>query len=119
MLSITENCETLIEQTHWKPHETIKFMFTQPRESFSLKLSNNLGKDSEWMTGLTSLEAYNFVFNITEENNKHEFYTDFVDEFSFTISEDELEEIFGVSDISSEQLQDKIKGRVILNQIEN
>ena len=35
------------------------------------------------MIGLTSLEIYNSIFNLSEENNKFELYTDFFDEFSF------------------------------------
>ena len=34
MLSITKNCQTLIEQTHTKPQET-EFKHTKPRETFS------------------------------------------------------------------------------------
>ena len=35
------------------------------------------------MQGLTSLEVYISIFNITEENNKFELYTDTFDEFYF------------------------------------
>ena len=31
LLSITKNCETLIEQTHRKPEETLEFKMTKPR----------------------------------------------------------------------------------------
>ena len=55
--------------------------------------------------GLTSLEVYNSSFNIKEGNNKFEFYTDFVDECSFTKLKEELL-IF--SNISHEHPQDKI-----------
>ena len=43
-----------------------------------------------WMIGLTSLEVYNSFFNITEENNKFELYTDTFNEFSFSEQEDEV-----------------------------
>ena len=33
------------------------------------------------MIGLTRLDLYNSVFNITEENNKFEVYTDTFDDF--------------------------------------
>ena len=34
LLSITKNCETLIEQTHTKPQETLEFKLIKPRETF-------------------------------------------------------------------------------------
>ena len=63
------------------------------------------------MFGLTSLEVYNSVFNITEEKNEFELFTDTFDEFPFEELEDELEEILDLSDITSERPQDEILGR--------
>ena len=37
LLSITKNCETLIEQTHTKPQETLEFKMIKPREAFHFK----------------------------------------------------------------------------------
>ena len=37
LLSITKSCETLNEETHTKPRETLEFKPTQPREQFSFK----------------------------------------------------------------------------------
>ena len=34
LLSITKNCETLIEQTHRKAEETLEFKMIKPRETF-------------------------------------------------------------------------------------
>ena len=68
LLSLSENCETLIKQTHTKPPESLEFKGTKPREFFSFKPPINLGLDSYWMVGLTSLEFYSSIFNITEEN---------------------------------------------------
>ena len=34
LLSITKNCETLIEQTHRKAEETLEFKMTKSREIF-------------------------------------------------------------------------------------
>ena len=64
----------------------------------------NLGHDSDWMIGVTSLEVYNSVFNITEENNKFELYGVYFDEFSFAELKDELEKILDISNITSEHL---------------
>ena len=36
LLSITKNCETLIEQTHRKPEETLEFKMIQSRKHFIL-----------------------------------------------------------------------------------
>ena len=57
------------------------------------------------MIGLTSLEVYNSIFNITKEINKFDIYTDTFDEFSFTQLKDELEEILNTSVIKPYQLQ--------------
>ena len=37
LLSITKKCETLIEQTHGKPEETLEFKMIKPREMFQFK----------------------------------------------------------------------------------
>ena len=42
LLSITKNCETLIEQTE-KPEETLEVKLNKPRETFHFKPSINLG----------------------------------------------------------------------------
>ena len=34
LLSITKKCETLFEQTHRKPEETLEFKMTKPRVTF-------------------------------------------------------------------------------------
>ena len=34
LLSITENCEKMVEQTHRKPEETLEFKMLKPRETF-------------------------------------------------------------------------------------
>ena len=68
LLSITKNCETLIKQTHRKTEETLEFKMIKPRETFHFKPQIRIQGD--WMIGLTNLEVYNSIFNITEENNK-------------------------------------------------
>ena len=37
LLSLTKNCETLVEQTHTKPQETLEFKMIKPRETFHFK----------------------------------------------------------------------------------
>ena len=81
LLLITKNCETLFQQTNWKPEEALEFKGTKPRETFHF--NPPISNEGSWMTGLTSLAVYNSVFRIKEENNKFELYTDKFDEFSF------------------------------------
>ena len=68
LLSITKNCETLIEQTHRKVEETLEFKIIKPRKSPPIQVKG------DWLIGLTDLEVYNSTFNMTEENNKFELY---------------------------------------------
>ena len=68
LLSITKSCETLIEQTHRKPEETLEFKMVKPKEKFHFNQPLDVKED--WMLGLVDLEVYNSIFNITEENNR-------------------------------------------------
>ena len=104
LLSITKNCEKLAEQTHRKAEETLEFKMTKPRETIHFKPQIHIKGD--WMIGLTDLEVYNSVFNITEENNKFELYRDTYTKFGFLELKDELEEIPNIPHITNEHLQD-------------
>ena len=112
LLSITKNCETLIKQTHRKPEETLEFKTNTPREIFHFIPSIPI--EGSWMIRLTSLEIYNSIFNITEEFNKFEIYTDTFDEFSFLELKDELQEIVDISNITDDHLEDERKGPRII-----
>ena len=74
LLSITKNCETLIQQTHREADETLEYKMTKPKENFRFNPPINLGADSDWIIGLITLEIYNSIFIITEENNKFELF---------------------------------------------
>ena len=104
LLSLTKNCETLIEQTHRKPEETLEFKMTKPRETFHFNTS--IQTKGDWMLGLIDLEVYNSIFNITKENNKFELYTDTFDEF-FLELKDEVGEILNISNITDDHLEDE------------
>ena len=66
------------------------------------------------MIGLTSLNKYNSIFNKTEENNNFDLYTDTMDEFSFQVLKDELQEIFSISDITPSHFQhEKVGPRTV------
>ena len=117
LLSITKNCETLIQQTHTKPQETLEFKMTKPRETFHSKIPFQIKGD--WMTGLTDLEVYNSIYNITEENNKFELYK-FPDEkaggISYTKVRDEIEKDLDIEDITAADLQDDIIAPIIIKE---
>ena len=95
LLSITKNWETLHKETHTKPQVTIEFTLTKSTEAFSFKAS--ISNEGSWMLRLKSLELHNSIFNITEQNNKVELYTDTFDEFYFDELEDEHEEFLDIS----------------------
>ena len=74
LLSITKNCETLIDQTHKKPQETLEFKLTKSRESFQFNPPVQI--EGTWMISLVDLELYNSVFNLTNKNNQFELYSE-------------------------------------------
>ena len=114
LLSITKNCETLIQQTHRKPEETLEFKMIKTRETFHFNPPTQVKED--WMLGLVDLEVYNSIFNITEENNKFEIYRDTSNKFGFLELKDELEEILNISHITIEHLDDEILGPRIIDE---
>ena len=70
------------------------------------------------MIGLTILEIYNSIFNITEEN-KFELYkfTDLkIGGFSYEKVRDENEKDLGITDITATDLQDYIIGPIIIQE---
>ena len=105
LLSITKNCEKLVEQTHRKPEETLEFKMLKSKEVFHF--NPPIQTKGDWMLGLIDLEVYNSIFNITEENNKFELYTDTFDEFSFLELKDEVEEILNIPEITDDHLEDE------------
>ena len=117
LLSISKNCETLIDQTHRKAEETLEFKMIKPRETFHFKPPIPI--EGSWMIGLTDLEVYNSIFNITVENNKFELYK-FPDEKAGGITyekvRDEIEKDLDIEDITAEGLQDDIIGPIIIEE---
>ena len=113
LLSITKNCETLIEQTHTKPQETLEFKMTKPKETFHFK--SPLSIEGSWIIGLTDLEVYNSIFNTTEEDNKFEIYRDTCNKFGFLELKYELEEILNIPNTTPEHLQDDVIGPRIID----
>ena len=114
LLSLTKNCEMLIEQTHRKAEETLEFKMNKSREIFHF--SPPIQPKGEWMIGLVDLEVYNSIFNITEENNKFEIYRDMTAKFGFLELKDELEEILNIPHITIEHLDDELLGPRIIDE---
>ena len=111
-MSITKNCETPIKQTHIRPEETQEFKLTKPKQTFYFTPPIQI--EGSWMVGMTSLEFYSSILNITTTNNKNELSTDTFDEFSFEELKDELEEILNISYITPYHLQHELKGPSII-----
>ena len=86
----------------------------KPRETFHFKPPIQIKGD--WMIGLTDLEVYNSIFNITEENNKFKLYK-FPDEkaggISYTKVRDEIEKDLDFEDITATDLEDDIIAPII------
>ena len=117
LLSITKNCETLIQQTHRKPEETLEFKMTKPKQTF--RLNPPIQVKGNWMIGLVDLEVYNSIFNKAEENNNFELYN-FPDEKSGGITyekvRDEIEKNLDFEDITATDLQDDVIGPIIIEE---
>ena len=117
LLSITKKWQTLNEQTGKKTKETLEFKMLKPRETFHFKPPIQVKGD--WMIGLTDLEVYNSIFNITEENNKFEFLK-FPDEKDGRITyekvRDEIERDLDNSDITAADLQVDLIAPIIIEE---
>ena len=117
LLTITKNCETLIEQTHRKAEETLEFKMTKPKETFHFKPPIQIQGD--WMIGLTDLEVYNSIYNITEENNKFKLYKfpdDKIGGVTYEKVKGEIKKDLDIEDITAEDLQDDIIGPIIIEE---
>ena len=89
----------------------------KPREIYCFKPS--IQNQGDWMIGLTNLEVYNSIFNITEENNKFELYK-FPDEkrggISYTKVRGDIKKDLGFVDITAADLQDDIIAPIIIKE---
>ena len=117
ILSINKNCQTLIEQSHTRPEETLEFKTIKPREIFHFNPPIQFNGD--WIIGSTDLEVYISVFNITTANFKFEVHK-FLDEKSGVVSyievRDEIERDLEISDITATNLQNDIIGQIIIKE---
>ena len=69
LLLIKKHRDTLIEQTKTKPQETLEFKIKKQMQNFPFNPPTNLVEEGKWLLAVTSFEAANSVFNITNENN--------------------------------------------------
>ena len=87
----------------------------KPRKTFHFTPPIQIKGD--WMIGLTDLEVYNSIYNVTEQNDKLKLYK-FPDEkaggVSYTEVRDEIERVLDISDITATDLQDDIMGPIII-----
>ena len=116
LLSITKNCETFIHQTHSKPQETLEFKLTRSRKTFHFNPPISI--ERSWMIGLTSLEVYNSILNITEKSNKFELYTFLVPKTGGVTYEkvrDETEKDLDISNITATDLQNEKIGPIFID----
>ena len=114
LLSTTNNCETLIKQTHRKAEETLEFKIIQSKQTFHFKTPIPI--EGSWMIGLTDLEVYNSIFNIKEENIKFELFKFPVEKASCITYEkvrEENERDLDFSVITATDLQDDIIGPIV------
>ena len=70
LLNIAKSNLDIVENTLSKPQESLEFEMNKQKESFSFDIPLDLPE--QWMMGVTNLEVYNTVYNITEKNNKLE-----------------------------------------------
>ena len=114
---MTKNCQTSIEQTHTRPEETLELNMIKSRET--IHFLTPISIEGSWMTGLTDLEVYNSVFNITEQNNKLQFFK-IPDEkaggVSYEKNRDEIGRDLDISDTTDADLQDNIIGPNIIEE---
>ena len=61
--------DTLIEQTNRRPQGRLEFKLNNRKETFSFNPPLNLIEEMDWFLAVTSFEATNFVFDITNESN--------------------------------------------------
>ena len=70
LLLIKKHTDTLIDQTRTKPQENLEFKMNMQMETFSFNPAINLSEEGKWLLAVTSFEATNSVFDITNENNR-------------------------------------------------
>ena len=68
VLSNKKHRDTFIQQTETQPQETLEIKMNKKMQTFSFNPPITLVEGGKWLLGVTSFEATNSVFNITNEN---------------------------------------------------
>ena len=66
---IKRHTDPLIEQTKTRPQETLEFKMNQQMQTLSFNSPIILSEEEKWLLTVTSFEATNSIFNITNKNN--------------------------------------------------
>ena len=69
LLLIRKYTDALIEQTKTRPQKTLEFVMGKQMETLLFNTPTNLDEEGIWLLAVTSFEATNSVFNITDEND--------------------------------------------------
>ena len=70
LLLMKKHTDTLIEQTKTKPQETVESNTKHANNNFFINPQINLSEEGKLLLTLSSFEAMNSVFNITDENKR-------------------------------------------------
>ena len=68
LLLIKKHTDTLIEQTKTKPQKTLEFKLNKQILTFSFNPPLKLVEEGKWLLTVSSFEATNSVFILTDEN---------------------------------------------------
>ena len=79
LILIKKHTDVLIEQTRSRPQGTLEIKMNEQKESFLFNPLIHLVEEGKWLLAVTSFEATNSVFNITDENNSLNLYTYFLE----------------------------------------
>ena len=64
-----KHTDVFIEQTRKRPQQTLDNIFNTKMEKFSISTPLNFSDEGNWLLAVTSFEAKNSAFNITNKNN--------------------------------------------------
>ena len=99
LLLIKEHTDTLVQQTMTSPQETLELKMDTQLKTFSFNPPINLIEEGKWMLAITSFQATNSVFNITNENNSFSVITP--GHWSSQNSEEIVDELYNLLDLRS------------------
>ena len=96
---IKEHTDTLVQQTKTSPQETLEFKMNTQLKTFAFNPSINLVEEGKWLLAVTSFEATNSVYIITDENNSFSIITP--GHWSSQNSEETVNELNNLLDLRS------------------